>query len=226
MNDHVEEQLSSLLAGELGGAETIGVLEHLRGCDQCESALISAAVAHGSLRAARRALAPASQSSFADSALVAPLAPLVMPSRFPRRLVGLVAAAVLALAVVGGVVATRSNPTSAPLAAVASLEHLDAPASAVGHVSVHATSAELVMIVTTTGLPVLQANHFYEVWLLAPTTNKMLPLGVLSVTGRSTFTISRPLMSQFSAIDISLQDNDGSPQHSKTSVLRGTVTAV
>jgi anti-sigma-K factor RskA len=137
-----------------------------------------------------------------------------------------VAAAVLALAVVGGVVATRSNPTSAPLAAVASLEHLDAPASAVGHVSVHATSAELVMIVTTTGLPVLQANHFYEVWLLAPTTNKMLPLGVLSVTGRSTFTISRPLMSQFSAIDISLQDNDGRPQHSKTSVLRGTVTAV
>jgi hypothetical protein len=96
----------------------------------------------------------------------------------------------------------------------------------VGHVSVHATSAELVMIVTTTGLPVLQANHFYEVWLLAPTTNKMLPLGVLSVTGRSTFTISRPLMSQFSAIDISLQDNDGRPQHSKTSVLRGTVTAV
>jgi hypothetical protein len=82
------------------------------------------------------------------------------------------------------------------------------------------------MHVVTAGLPPLAANHFYEVWLLQPRTNKMLALGVLSVTGTSTFTISRPLMSQFSAVDISLQDNNGRPEHSSTSVLRGQVIAV
>jgi len=148
-----------------------------------------------------------------------------VPRRHVGRLVGVAAAALVVIAASIGIISSASRPPAANVA-VASLHHLDAPASVVGEVSVHATAVELEMLVSTQGLPAAPADHFYEVWLLAPQTNKMLPLGVLSVTGTSTFHISRPLMNQFSAVDISLQDNNGSPQHSTISVLRGTVTAV
>jgi hypothetical protein len=103
---------------------------------------------------------------------------------------------------------------------------MDSPATAAGDVVVHTSARDLVMLVSTKGLPAAPANHFYEVWLLSPSTNKMLPLGVLSATGKGTYTISPSIMNQFSAIDVSLQDNDGIPQHSKTSVLRGDVRAL
>jgi anti-sigma-K factor RskA len=151
---------------------------------------------------------------------------LVVPRRRAGRLVGLLAAALVVIAGTIGIVHSVSGTRATSVAAVAALHHLDSPTSASGEVTVHATALELRMLVSTKGLPMAPSDHFYEVWLLDPQTNKMLPLGVLSVSGTSTFTISRPLMSQFSAVDISLQDNNGSPQHSTISVLRGTVTAV
>jgi hypothetical protein len=213
---HYDQQLSSLLAGELDGDETRVVVSHLRECGECTSSLISVAVAHGALRAARRSIA----------APTSPLAPLVVPRRRAGRLVGLLAAALVVIAGTIGIVHSVSGTRATSVAAVAALHHLDSPTSASGEVTVHATALELRMLVSTKGLPMAPSDHFYEVWLLDPQTNKMLPLGVLSVSGTSTFTISRPLMSQFSAVDISLQDNNGSPQHSTISVLRGTVTAV
>jgi len=226
MTEHYDEELSSLLSGELTGEETRAVVAHLRECGPCTSALISVAVAHGALRAARRAMTP----PVASAPAVAPtpeLAPLVLPPRHRGRWVGALAAAlVLVGGTLGGLAVTKHTPTSPPLAAVASLHHLDAPVSAVGDVTVHATAQELEMLVSTRGLPSAPANHFYEVWLLAPQTNKMLPLGVLSATGTGTYSISATIMRQFSDVDISLQDNNGIAQHSNTSVLRGTVTAV
>ena len=228
MTTHYEEQLSALLSGELTGAETREVVAHLRECGECTSALISVAVAHGSLRTARRsavlpAPSPVSASETAAPTL-RPLPTLVVPRRVPVW-TRVAAAAALVVAVGFGVVSATAHRSAPSLAAVAALHHLDAPVSAEGRVTVHATTAELQMHVVTTGLPTLPPNHFYEVWLLNPTSNKMLPLGVLSVTGTSTFSIAKPIMSQFSAVDISLQDNDGSPQHSSTSVLRGQVIA-
>jgi hypothetical protein len=219
---HYDQQLSSLLAGELDGDETRVVVSHLRECGECTSSLISVAVAHGALRAARRSIAAPTSPLLAPS----PLAPLVVPRRRAGRLVGLLAAALVVIAGTIGIVHSVSGTRATSVAAVAALHHLDSPTSASGEVTVHATALELRMLVSTKGLPMAPSDHFYEVWLLDPQTNKMLPLGVLSVSGTSTFTISRPLMSQFSAVDISLQDNNGSPQHSTISVLRGTVTAV
>ena len=230
MTTHYEEQLSALLSGELTGGETREVVAHLRECGECTSALISVAVAHGSLRAARRSLSaapimPVVEEGTASPSLAA-LAPLALPRRVPIwTRVAAAAAAALVVAVGLGVLAATTHHAAPSVAAVASLHHLDAPSSAQGRVTVHATAVELQMHVVTVGLPTLAANHFYEVWLLNPTSNKMLPLGVLSVTGVSTFTIAKPIMSQFSAVDISLQDNNGSPQHSSTSVLRGQVIA-
>lgn len=225
MTTHYDEQLSSLLSGELSGDETREVVSHLRDCGPCTSALISVAVSHGALRASRRALAPATTES-ALTSLTQPLPPLVVGESHRSRWWASLAAALVLLAGTAGVLRATSHSAPPTLAAQASLHHLDSPVSAVGQVSVHATAKELKMLVSTEGLPSAPANHFYEVWLLAPQTNKMLPLGVLSVTGASTYSISPTIMSQFSAVDISLQDNNGSPQHSSTSVLRGTVKAV
>ncbi|MDH2903114.1 MAG: anti-sigma factor [Actinomycetota bacterium] len=226
MTTHYDEQLSSLLNGELSGAETREVVTHLRECGPCTSVLISVAVSHGALRAARRAMGPSTTPLRVPPAPTEALAPLVLPSPRRGRWVATLAAAVLLLVGTMGALKLASLPSGAPAVAVASLHHLDSPATALGHVTVHRDTKELKMSVSTSGLPVAPANHFYEVWLLAPRTNKMLPLGVLSEIGTSTYSISASIMSQFSAVDISLQNNDGSPQHSATSVLRGTVTAV
>ncbi len=228
MSTHYDDELTALLNGELSGDDMRAVVAHLRECGPCTSELISVAVAHGALRAARRSMMPGmAMTAESTAATPAPLPPLVAPI---RRRTQWIAAAAAVLVVAFGAAGWLSRPSSTtpstPVAAVASLHHMDSPAAAAGDVVVHATAKDLVMLVSTKGLPAAPANHFYEVWLLAPSTNKMLPLGVLSATGKGTYTISPSIMNQFSAIDVSLQDNDGIPQHSKTSVLRGDVKAV
>ena len=64
-------------------------------------------------------------------------------------------------------------------------------------------------------------ESFYEVWLLNPATLKMLPVGVLPPSGSGTYNMDAALMKDYSAVDVSLQVNDGNPAHSKVSVLRG-----
>jgi hypothetical protein len=51
----------------------------------------------------------------------------------------------------------------------------------------------------------------------------MLPVGVLSPSGTGSYALSASVMGQFSAVDVSLQANNGNPAHSDTSVLRGLV---
>ena len=59
-------------------------------------------------------------------------------------------------------------------------------------------------------------------WLLDPTTNKMLPLGQVGPSGTASFEVSDHLLAAYSAVDVSLEEDDGDPQHSPTSVLRAT----
>jgi hypothetical protein len=126
--------------------------------------------------------------------------------------VGGLAAALILVVGAFGVLKVVAPAPGAPVAAQATLHDLDASASAAGTVSVRTTNYALQMSVSTKGLPSAPANHFYEVWLLAPETNKMLPLGVLSPTGNGTYSISPTIMQQFSQIDVSLQVNNGSKQ--------------
>ena len=78
------------------------------------------------------------------------------------------------------------------------------------------------MTIGTSGLPIAAAGHFYYAWLLDPTTNKMLPLGVVASDAPSTFEVASSLVQRYSAVDISLQADDGDPAHSPVSVLRAT----
>ena len=81
------------------------------------------------------------------------------------------------------------------------------------------------MTIRTTGLPQAASGHFYYAWLLDPVTNKMLPLGVVAADAASTFEVDSRLVDGYSAIDISLQADDGNPAHSPVSVLRATYAA-
>jgi anti-sigma-K factor RskA len=71
-------------------------------------------------------------------------------------------------------------------------------------------------------LPRPTAGEFYYAWLLDPATDKMLALGLVSPGRDMTVELDDALVASYSAIDVSLEDDDGDPAHSVTSVLRGT----
>lgn len=69
-------------------------------------------------------------------------------------------------------------------------------------------------------------SGFYEVWLLARDGVSMISLGDLSADHTGTFTVPPGVdLRNYSRIDVSLQPFDGSTQHSKASVVRGSLPA-
>jgi hypothetical protein len=77
------------------------------------------------------------------------------------------------------------------------------------------------MTIQVTGLPTPDDDSYYYAWLLDPGTQKMLPLGQVGPGGSASFDLDDVLVTAYSAIDISLEHDDGDPAHSVTSVLRG-----
>ncbi len=76
------------------------------------------------------------------------------------------------------------------------------------------------MTISTHDLPTARDGQFYYAWLLDPDTDKMLPLGQVGPSGSASFEVSDRLLAAYTAVDVSLEDDDGDPQHSPTSVLR------
>ena len=256
MTEHVEEDLLALLTGELDRATTAVVAGHLRSCEPCRARLVDSAVVHGSLRSASRAEAQLRVPEYdlvqsaeatpgvsgvsdsqaqvqAQAPAQAPLSLSPAPSRHRHRASAVTAVAAVAAAMIIGLVGLgwavgRQSPTAPvpPVSAVASLRHLDAPAFATGVVIVRSIGSTRQMHIRIDGLGPAAPNHFYEVWLLRPATNKMLPVGILPPSGAASFEISASLMSQYSAIDVSLQINDGDATHSSQSVLRGPIQVI
>jgi anti-sigma-K factor RskA len=157
---------------------------------------------------------------------VEPLGPLVIPAPRWTKVVTLAASVIVVVALGIALVSVAGQSSSPKVSAVASLRHLDGPVEASGSAVVHVLPSALEMSVSTRNLPAAPPNHYYEVWLLDPTTNKMLPLGLLSPKGSGTFSIAKSLMIQFPAVDVSLQANNGVAAHSNVSVLRGDVRTV
>ena len=244
---HVADELPALLAGECTREQTLAVAAHLRRCPECQEELVSMVVAAGTLRAAARAertSAPAAAAPPAPPAPSAPSEPSAPPAlsvtpgtsdpeipewlkRIPdrprrrRRLVALAAAVVIAAgAIAAGLGLSSSGP---PVLNQAALHPLQAPAGASGAVTVTAASGARQVQVSTDGLPAPGQGHYYEVWLLDPATLKMMPMGALAPSGQATFGVAAGLMAGYSAVDISLQANNGNPVHSAVSVLRGTL---
>jgi hypothetical protein len=216
---HLNDELFSLLHGELDGPKTREVAAHLRSCSECAAELIDVAVASGSLAALAR--------TNEELETFTPPVPSDIPALRPvRRVTGsrLFALAAAFLLVVGvGLAALTHHGTSPAPVATAQLTSLDAPSGAWGSARVILSGSSDQMTLTTTGLPAAGTGHFYEVWLYQPANGKMLPLGVLGPSGRGQYSVASSIMAHYSTIDVSLQLDNGDPRHSRVSALRGAV---
>ena len=221
MNDHPD--LVALLRGELSNADITEVGDHLDCCDECRHELADTAVGHALISGATRTLSRPARPELPE------VPPLKLPTSSPRgrawlRPLGLVAAA--AALVAGTAVVSQwadgppaSRPTVAAPGRTADLEPVRGTGS--GRVLMAQDSRDGVrMTVETRGLPKIGQSQFYEVWLFNPKAQKMLALGVLGPGGRASFDLADSLMGRYQVLDISLERDDGDPDHSVTSVLR------
>jgi len=141
-----------------------------------------------------------------------------------RRLTTAALAAVAAVAALGLSFVAVGHGSGRPVVARASLRAMDhGAASEGGTVTVLADGSIRQLIVRAADLSAVSDHQYYEVWLLDPTTSKMLPVGMLPPSGRGAYSMSSGLMAGYTAVDVSLQRDDGSPAHSTTSVLRASL---
>lgn len=142
-----------------------------------------------------------------------------------RAVPGVAAAIVVVVGVTVGVAASHRSPVRPAPVASAALRPIEAPPSATGSVAVYATGSTRSLTVDARNLPAPSSQSYYEVWLLDPATQEMLPMGVLPPSGRGQYAVSSTIMAGYSAVDVSLQANDGDPAHSQTSVMRAHLQA-
>jgi anti-sigma-K factor RskA len=149
--------------------------------------------------------------------------------RSARWVLSLAAAAAVGLIVgIGGTWSltrpTTPTPTASPSqVSVAVLKPVDEPAAQGTAVLSVASAGQRTITVTVANLPT-PAGTFYEVWLMDPVDSKLVALGVLGTGGHGDYVVPAGLdLTLYSAVDVSLQPMNGSPQHSSNSAVRGSI---
>ncbi|HEY1002709.1 MAG TPA: anti-sigma factor, partial [Streptosporangiaceae bacterium] len=176
---------------------------------------------------------PVSPAAAAANGTSAPAVPRIRPRRAlkpgrPRRrlatgLAGLAAGLIIGIAGTAGIVQLTQAPATRVVAQIAlsPLPQFPQWQGAAGTAVMRATASQQLMVVT---LHAPRQPGFYEVWLLAHDGVSMISLGDLNAGHTGTFIIPPGTdLHNYSRIDISLQPFDGSTQHSKTSVVRGSL---
>ena len=214
MSGHLD--LFGLLRGELDNAGTIAAGAHLESCATCREELADAVVGHGLLARASRTLGDAT-----GQPALPPLT-LAKPDRPRGALLAVAAAVVLALGVTGTVWWRSDDSPSSGAGIEAALTPLSVTVPGEGSVRMVEHDGRTQMTLAVHDLPRAGAGEFYYAWLLDPTSNKMLALGLVDPGGGATFQVDDRLVAAYSAVDVSLESDDGDPAHSVTSVLRGT----
>lgn len=213
--------LFALLRGELTNAEATAAGVHLDDCEACRTELAELAIGNALLARAVR--------TTAEPRRPAPPLPSLPPLRRrpSRRGPALLAAAAVIVGVTAGAVGVtlvnRSSDDGGPTTARASVTLDPVDGSAAGEARmVEEAGQRTRMTIVASDLPDAGRGHFYYAWLLDPETNKMLPLGLVGPGGTASFDLDNALLGSYSAIDVSLEDDDGDAGHSVTSVLRGS----
>jgi hypothetical protein len=238
-HDEILDDLPSLLSGELSPAREREVADHLDACDPCRRELAVVARAAAWLQdAVRLEMAPemliAAEGQAAEPVT---LPPLTLPKHSwsptrrgsPRRstpppsrwLTAAAVAVLLVAGVLGGIVVGRaSNRGNADQRTVA-MAPVPGGLTVNGAAGKARLAADGGMNLNVKGLPAPPGQDFYEVWLFDPPSGRMLAVGVLPPTGKGSYSLPASLEDSYSAVEISLEPNDGNPAHSKVSVLRG-----
>ena len=140
--------------------------------------------------------------------------------RWPRLAFG--AAAAVAAAIVVGVLAL-SGDAALP----------DARAAIAGKPEFAAVSGEAevfdageqggTLVVRMTSVPPAPGGHHYEVWVLREGSETMESVGEVSPTaGEAELEVALPGAGPFAAVDVSVEPDDGDPEHSGRSLAGGT----
>ena len=150
-----------------------------------------------------------------------------LPSRTWRRplvagagLAAAAAAVVVGVGLSGALPGTGDRQVDGPPAALTSL----GPVAASGEVVLSAGTEGRALRIVTEGLP--RPDGLYEVWLVDLTAGRLVALGTLDDSGRAELTIPAGVdLADYPEVDISHEPDDGDPQHSGDSVLRGELPA-
>jgi hypothetical protein len=145
--------------------------------------------------------------------------------RLASALAGLAAGVIVGI---GGGVGVAQLGQASPARVVARIELSPLPQfpqwqGATGTAVMRATAGQQELAVT---LRAPARPGFYEVWLLARNGVSMISLGDLSADHTGTFALPAGVdLRDYSRVDISLQPFDGSTQHARVSVVRGSLPA-
>jgi len=221
-DEHVVEELPALVGGEMDLDATRRVTSHLRSCAECRQELVEVAAGIGLMRRLDQVPAVAAvevrPSPSASESASEGAGDRARRSR--SRSAVLVAAAAAILLFVGVLAVGFALTGGGDSGSQARVEL--APVStggASGSVAMRGAGSAQAMEVDTS-LGAAPPDGYYEVWLLDRESGKVLPVGVLPPDGRGTYRLSSELLERYDTIDISLQPDDGTTEHSKDSVLR------
>ncbi|WP_112237850.1 anti-sigma factor [Kribbella monticola] len=149
--------------------------------------------------------------------------PSAVVVRTSRRALVLAASIAAILGLGAGVLGTRliDKPTDTTTQAAIKLEPLEGK-SGDGTADLVRVGTGAELRVTASGLPA--PRGFYEVWLINQDGKRMVSLGVLSPGTVGTYQIPPDATGQgYRIVDISLEPDDGNPEHSHDSIIRGTL---
>ena len=210
------------------------VQEHVHDCPACASELRGlSAAASTARRADLSALAPPPPSVWDRIATELELEEAVVEDRgktplrpfWPRRALAAAAGATAVAAAAALVLAVGSpfggsrpgEGASVPLQALGQTQ-------ATGRVVLASDPEQRSLLVDTAGLP--RPDGYYEVWLLDVENDRLVSLGNLDESGRGWLDVPEGVeMADYPHVDVSLEPDDGNPQHSGDSVLRADLPA-
>ncbi|MHA3703932.1 hypothetical protein ACXR2U_17315 [Jatrophihabitans sp. YIM 134969] len=79
------------------------------------------------------------------------------------------------------------------------------------------------MKLDASSLKKLSSDQFYEAWLVSADYTGVLALGPLGSDGKASFSVPADVMAQYPTLQVTVQDNNGDPAPSGTSVLRASL---
>jgi hypothetical protein len=226
-HEAILDDLPALLTGELSPHREHEVAAHLEGCDDCRRELAVIARASAWLQDAAR-LAPDAMVENRGPAEPLVLPPLQLPphSRRPptRWLAAAAAVVLLAAGVLGGVLLGRTRSGDSTSTRAVALHPVPGGVPVGDVVGEARLAADGGMRLSVNGLPRPPGRDFYEIWLFDPPSGRMLAVGVLPPDGKGAYSLPPTAEQGYTAVEISLEPDDGNPGHSKLSVLRGLIS--